>query len=161
AAMGLVALPLSWREPKPRWDRTTLALLDGNTVADAANVMTFFAAMRYTTVAVAVLTHYITPILVALAAPRIDGVSARGTRPAAAIAVAGLVIVLEPWHAPAEGAIAGALLGLTSAVFYAANVFVVRRLAVRISTARAVSYHSLLGAAVMLPFAATGLGAVT
>ena len=41
----------------------------------------------------------------------------------------GLVIMLEPWRAPATARVIGALLGLASAVCYAGNVFVVRRLA--------------------------------
>ena len=78
AIMALVAWPLSRREkPVARWDRGTIALLAGNSVCDALNVLTFFAAIHLTTVAIAVVTHYLAPILVALAAPRIDGGSAR------------------------------------------------------------------------------------
>jgi drug/metabolite transporter (DMT)-like permease len=161
AVMALVALPLSWREPKPRWDRTALWLLAGNTAFDALNVIAFFAALKTTTVELAVLTHYFAPILIALAAPRIDGVRTRHAVPAAAVALVGLVLVLEPWNEPAPGALAGAALGLASAVCYAGNVFVVRRLATRVGNARAISYHSGLAAVLLLPFAITGLGDVT
>jgi DME family drug/metabolite transporter len=161
AVMGIVAFPLSLREPKPRWDRTTVLLLLANTATDGLNVITFFAAMRYTTVAIAVITHYAAPILIALAAPKIDGTATRGARPAAVVALFGLAIVLEPWHAPLEGALVGASLGLASAFCYAANVFVVRRLAARIGPARAMSYHSLLAAAVMIPFGVSGFATVT
>jgi drug/metabolite transporter (DMT)-like permease len=159
--MGLVTLPIAVRAPAVRWDRATLVLLLGNAVCDASNVLLFFAALGYTTVAIAVLTHYLTPIFVALAAGPIDGAAPRGTRPAAAVALLGLAIVLEPWHAPAEGAVAGAALGAASAVAYAGNVFVSRHLAVRIGTVRAISYHSLIGAALLLPFGASGLATVS
>lgn len=158
AVMALVALPLSWRDPAASWDKTTVLLLLGNAITDAVNVVTFFGAIAYTTVAVAVLTHYVAPIIVALAAPRIDGVRVPGARPAALVAMVGLVIVLEPWRAPAEGAIAGAALGLGSAFAYAANVFLVRRLATRVGSARQVSYHSAIAAVLLLPLAALDLG---
>ena len=99
------------------------------------------------------ITHYAAPILIALAAPYIDRVETRGARPAAVIALTGLVLVLEPWHSKVDGALIGAVFGFTSAVFYAANVFVVRRLAERIGTLRAISYHSLIGAVITLPLA--------
>lgn len=161
AAMGLFSLPLAWREPRARWDRTALWLLVGNTLCDAVNVICFFAALRVTTVAVAVLTHYAAPILIALAAPRIDGVVARGARLASLVALAGLVIVLEPWRDGLHGAWLGGALGLASAVGYAGNVFVVRRLAVRVGNAHALAYHSLLAAAVTAPLAGCGLALVS
>jgi drug/metabolite transporter, DME family len=153
ATMGLVALPLSLREPAPRWDRMAFAMLGANAICDVLNSLMFFEAIEHTSVAIAVITHYAAPILIALAAPYIDRVETRGARPAAVIALAGLVLVLEPWHSRVEGALIGAVFGFTSAIFYAANVFVVRRLAERIGTLRAISYHSLIGAAITLPFA--------
>jgi DME family drug/metabolite transporter len=162
ALMGVFALAIAMREKAPRrWDRATVALLAGNTLCDALNVVTFFGAMERTTVAIAVLTHYVAPILVALFAPAIDRTNTPGARPAAVVALAGLAIILEPWHAPATGAVAGAALGLASAFCYAGNVFCVRRLAARIGAAHAMSYHSLLAALVLAPFAVSGLATVT
>ena len=165
AAMGVCALPLAWREPRPRWDRDAVLLLLGNTLCDAINVVCFFTALRLTTVTIAVLTHYAAPIMIALAAPRIDGVTARGARSAAIVALVGLIIVLEPWresvHDPAHTAWLGAALGLASAVGYAGNVFVVRRLATRVGNARALAYHSLLAVLVTAPLGACGLVAVS
>jgi drug/metabolite transporter (DMT)-like permease len=149
--MGLAALPLSLREPAPRWDRVAVRALVANTICDAVNVATFFAALGTTTVAIAVIAHYAAPIIIALAAPRIDGVQTRGARGAAVVALVGLAIVLEPWHAPAAGALLGAALGLVSAVAYAGNVFATRRLAVRIGSARAVAYHSLIAGVLLSP----------
>jgi len=159
--MGLITLPATLRGPRMMWDRQTIGLVVANALFDGLNVVTFFSAIDYTTIAIAVLTHYLAPILVALAAPRIDGVVTRGTIPAAGVALAGLAIVLEPWHAPGDGAVIGALLGVGSAICYAGNVFTVRRLTARIGPARMQSYHSLLAGLVMAPLAAGHLGQVT
>jgi drug/metabolite transporter (DMT)-like permease len=161
AVMGVVTLPVALRARRASWDRGLVLLILANAACDALNVVTFFAALARTTVAIAVLTHYAAPILVALAAPRVDGVIVRGSRAAAAVALVGLAIVLEPWHAPADGAIAGAALGLASAAGYAGNVFVVRRLAVRIGPARQMAYHSLVAAVVLAPFGASALATVS
>jgi drug/metabolite transporter (DMT)-like permease len=161
AIMALVTFPLTLREPPARWDRRTVLLLAGNTVSDALNVITFFAALTYTTVAIAVLTLYLAPILIALAAPRVEGTYTRGARPAAALALSGLVLMLEPWRGAADGVLIGAALGAMSAVAYAANVFIVRRLAERLGPARVMSYHSALAAVVMLPLAVSGLATVS
>jgi drug/metabolite transporter (DMT)-like permease len=161
AVMGLVTLPFALRAPRVRWDRATIALLLANVVTDAVNVIAFFAALRHTTVAIAVITHYFAPILIALCAPRIEGTAPRGTRASAVIALIGLAIILEPWHAPAEGAVAGAALGLVSAVAYTCNVFVVRRVADRIGPVRQMSYHSLIAGALTLPFGAGALATVS
>ncbi len=161
AIMALVTFPLTLREAPARWDRRTVLLLAGNTVSDALNVITFFAALTYTTVAIAVLTQYLAPIFIALAAPRVEGTHTRGARPAAALALSGLVLMLEPWRGAADGVLIGAALGATSAVAYAANVFIVRRLAERLGPARVMSYHSALAAVVMLPLAVGGLATVS
>ncbi|MBX3159643.1 MAG: EamA family transporter [Deltaproteobacteria bacterium] len=172
AVMGLGALPWALAQGRVAWDRTTVALLLANALCDALNVVAFFGALATTTVALAVLTHYAAPILIALAAARVDGIRTRGAGAAAAVALAGLVVVLEPWAPrPGEGAtlgspLLGALLGLASAFAYAANTFVVRRLAERIGAVRAMSYHSLVAAALLAPLAVLapaggGLGDIT
>ena len=161
AVIAIVALPLALREGRGRWDRTTVMLLLAYTIGDAVNVLTFFSAMTVTTVAIAVLTHYLAPILIALAAPRVDGVHVKGARIAAVVALAGLVIVLEPWRGVRGDVLLGAALGAASAVAYAANVFFGRRLADRIGPASVMSYHSVLAAVLVLPFAVSGLATVS
>jgi DME family drug/metabolite transporter len=153
--MGLVALPFALRAPKVTWTRRKVSLILANTAFDVLNILTFFAAIDVTTVAIAVLSHYLAPILIALAAPRIDNVPSKGVAPAALVALGGLIIILEPWSTPAEGAALGALLGVTSAVCYAGNMFVVRRLALEVGPTKAMSYHSLLGAVVLAPLLLT------
>lgn len=161
AMMAVLSFPLTLRARPATWDRRTVGLLFGNAAFDALNVITFFAAMRYTTVAIAVITHYLAPILIALAAPRIDGTPSRGARLASVAALGGLAFMLEPWRSVDDGALVGALLGLASAVCYTGNVFVVRRLAERIGAARALSYHSAIAAVVMMPLAVSGFDTVS
>lgn len=158
--MAVFALPFALRGPRPTWTRAAVALVVANAAFDTLNLLSYFAAIEHTTVAIAVLTHYLAPILVAIASPWIDRSRARGVAPAAVVALAGLVIVLEPWSAPAGGA-AGPIYGLISAVCYAGNVFAVRRLAVAIGPARAMSYHSAIAAVALLPLAWSGLGQVS
>ena len=161
AVIGLVTLPAALRAPRAVWDRTTVGLVIANAAFDGLNVVAYFAAIQHTTIAIAVLTHYLAPVLIALAAPRIDGVVSRGAGPAAAVALVGLVVILEPWHAPADGAVLGAALGVASAVCYAGNVFTVRRIAARIGATRALCYHAVLAAAALAPLAAGHLGELT
>lgn len=161
AVMGLAALPFALRGPRVRWDRGAVALVVANAAFDALNLITFFAAIAHTTVAIAVLSHYVAPILIALAAPRIDRVPSPGAVPAACVALGGLVIVLEPWGTPAHGAALGSALGVMSAVCYAGNLFVVRRLALRIGAVKAMAYHALLAAIVLAPLAAVDAAAIT
>jgi drug/metabolite transporter, DME family len=161
AIMGIVALPWALKSPKIVWTRRDVGLVLANSAFDSLNILTFFGAIHYTTVAIAVLSHYAAPILIALAAPRIDGVATPGARPAAAVALVGLVIVLEPWGEPAHGALIGGALGLLSATCFAGNAFTVKRLAERIGAARAMSYHSLIAAVATAPLLALHDGAIT
>jgi drug/metabolite transporter (DMT)-like permease len=159
--IGLSTLPAALRAPRVAWDRETVGLVAAFAALDGVNVIAYFAAIQHTTIAIAVLTHYLAPILVALAAPRIDGVVTRGARPAAAVALAGLIVILAPWRAASDGALLGAGLGVASAVCYAGNVFTARRIAARIGATRALSYHALLAAAAGAPLVAGHLGELT
>jgi drug/metabolite transporter (DMT)-like permease len=158
--MALWSLPFALRGEPVAWSRRVVVLLAGNTICDAVNVLTFFAAIEYTTVAIAVVTHYAAPVLIALAAPRVDGVRIPGAVPAALVAVGGLALVLEPWR-DAAGWLVGGGLGLASAVAYAGNVFFVRRLTAEIGAVRAMSFHSVGGFVLLLPFGIGGLGAAS
>lgn len=115
-------------------------------VGDALNVVLFFAAYQRTTVAIAVLTHYLTPIFVALAAPLVlrEKAGAR-TFAAVAVAFAGLVLLLQPWGAGlGHSELVGAALGAGSAVFYASNVLVNKRLVRAFSGSELMFFHGLV-----------------
>lgn len=130
-------------------------------VVDALNVGCFFGAMARTTVAVAVLTHYLAPLFVAIAAPHFLGTAhRRGTRRLALMAVFGLALVLEPWRTRGEidaaRTLEGALLGATSAVFYAANVLITKRIGPRFGAVEQLVYHSAVSTLILVVAAIVG-----
>lgn len=153
--IALLSLPLFRGDPPPRWSRRTVAVLALYAVCDAINAGTFFSAMQVGTVAVAVLTHSLGPVLVALLAPLVTGHRTRGALPAALVAVVGIALVLEPWRpdALAGSPGLGAALGLASAFGYAGGVLTSSKLAPEIGAARTLGIHAVLSALLLLPFA--------
>ena len=131
-------------------------------VFDALNASLFFAAMAETTVAIAVLSHYLAPLLVALSAPSALGTPRdRRAVPLATLAGLGLALVLEPWRFGAHAAgrpLLGALLGAGSAIFYAANVLLTKRMRDRFTAEEQLVWHSVLST-VLLVAAALALHA--
>lgn len=129
--------PFAWRSRGTGRTRRAWALVLGLGVVDGINVLCFFSALQHTTVALAVLTHYIAPILVALAAPLVVGERYRvRTFVALALAIAGLVLLLQPW-AVSPASLFGPALGALSAVFFAGTVLIAKVLGnerVRFST---------------------------
>ena len=125
-------------------------------VGDALNAFFFFKAYQRTSVAIAVLTHYLTPLFVALGAPLLlrERLSGR-TYVAAAIGFGGLVLLLEPWNAGSHPTdLSGALFGATSAVFYASNVLFTKRLVRAFSGSEQMFFHCFVALpllAVMVP----------
>lgn len=123
-------------------------------VSDAMNVMLFFAAYKLT-LTVSVLTHYLTPIFVALAAPVVlrERMTAR-----AAVAVAtsfvGLAAMLAPAGSAAPGAViwTSAALGAGSAVFYASNVIVNKFVAASYSSSETMFWHGVVATPFLAAF---------
>ncbi len=147
AVLTLASLPVMLRDRVPV--RPTLGEWAGVAwlgVGDAFNVVLFFAAYQRTTVAIAVLTHYLTPIFVAIAAPLVLRETARArTFGAVAVAFIGLVLLLEPWRVGlGRNDVVGAALGAGSAVFYASNVLVNKRLVKAFSGSEMMFFHGLV-----------------
>ena len=128
ATQALVTFPAGLKglsKPRPRRAWLAVAYIG---VGDALNAALFFAAMQRTSLAIAVLSHYLAPVFVALAAPRVLGESPRrGTWLALSVALVGLVLLMQPWAEQGKDALLGAAFGAGSAVFYAANVLVTKR----------------------------------
>jgi drug/metabolite transporter (DMT)-like permease len=123
-------------------------------VSDAGNIACFFGAYHRTSVAIAVLTHYLTPILVALAAPLVlrERPTAR-TFGAVAVSFVGLVLLLEPWRLGlSREDFIGAALGSASAVFYASNVLVNKRLTGTFSGSEVMFFHGLVTVPLLFAF---------
>lgn len=130
ACMGFMLAPFAWRtRGKDRSRRAwTLLMLLG--VVDGFNVLCFFSALQHTTVALAVLTHYLAPLIVALSAPLVVGERWRArTFVALAVSLVGLVLLLQPWTMrDANVSLVGPLLGATSAFFFAGTVLIAKLL---------------------------------
>lgn len=117
-------------------------------VSSAANIELFFAAYARARVAVAVLTHCLAPLVVALASPFLLREAPRArTFVAVTVALGGLALVLAPslLRGPlGAGDVAGAALGAASALFYASNVIVSKKLAGRFSATELVVLHGFV-----------------
>jgi drug/metabolite transporter (DMT)-like permease len=127
-------------------------------VADACNISLFFGAYQRTSVAIAVLTHYLAPIFVAVAAPLVVRERAHGrTLFAVAIAFFGLLVLLRPWDAHAgTGAWIGAAMGAGSAFFYASNVLVNKRLNASFSGSELMFFHGIVSTPLLFLLVPTG-----
>jgi drug/metabolite transporter (DMT)-like permease len=148
AVMALPA-PFVFRRESLRDRRATLALaLNG--LSDAANTALFFAAVQRGPVTVAVLTHYLAPLLMALAAPWVlrEPRSVRALI-GAPLTLAGLALLLgtpqggiaDPWTA---------LLGGGSALFFMINVLASKVAARAYSPLAVTALHAPISALVLL-----------
>lgn len=155
AVTALVLVPGTRKERGARSARPRVAwfLLAAFGVGDALNCLCFFGAMQRTSVAVAVLSHYLAPVFVTLAAPRVLGERAqRTTGGALALAGCGLVLLMEPWKSSLHGVVPGAGLGAASAAFYAANLLATKRLTRWFTSRELLGYHAVPAALVLVPF---------
>ena len=136
-------------QASPRPAIVALGLLG---ITDAANAWFFFQAYRTTTVALAVSTHYLAPILVALFAPLASD-EPRHPRAviAACVAFGGLLLILNPWAEPlGHTAIVGSLFGVASAFAYAGNVFLNRRIGSAFTGAQVTVLHGLVATPLLM-----------
>jgi drug/metabolite transporter, DME family len=141
-AMLVVGAPFSLRAkgpvPKDAFTWGRLALLGA---CEAGSFLSYAAAMQKTSIAVASLTHYAAPILVCFCAPVVLGerLSPRA-KLALPVCVAGLVLLTAPWRGGEAARWTGAMLGLLSAVFFAANLLLTRSLSATLSPPRIVAW---------------------
>ena len=120
-----------------------------------ANILLYFYALRVTTVAVAVLTHYSAPVFVAVLAPlllkdRMD----RATVAALFLALAGLVLIfLRGLELSGTEGLLGALAGTGSGVFYALVIIFSRSLSARHHPLKVAFYQSAISLPLVGAFA--------
>jgi len=161
ASIGALLLPLALMERRraPARGARDWALVGVFGVTDALNAGMYFAALHTTSVAVATLTHYLAPLLVALGAPLVLKEQRRpGTGVATAVALLGLLVLLEPWQSgtAAAPAFPGAFLGGASALFFAAGVLFNKHLSRRFGAAELLVYHMPTGLLVLAALVPTG-----
>jgi drug/metabolite transporter (DMT)-like permease len=151
AVSGVIALRDRVPGRAPRRARAWVAWLG---VSDSFNILLFFAAYKLT-ITVSVLTHYLTPVFVALAAPLLlrERMTA-WTAAAVVVSVGGLALMLVPSSgaAPSAVIVTSALLGAGSAVFYASNVIVNKVIASHFSTSESMFWHGVVGTPLLAAF---------
>jgi drug/metabolite transporter (DMT)-like permease len=150
--MAVAGTPLLPRR-LPRGRDTWLAL-GAVGVCDAGNILLFFWAVQRGPIGVAVLAHYLAPVLVALASPLILRSWPRGvTLAALPVSLGGLALLLGRDLLELGSALTTALLGAGSAIFYAGCVLFSKRLADRLAPAEILVYHVALSALLLVPWA--------
>ncbi|MDP1827314.1 MAG: DMT family transporter [Archangium sp.] len=118
-------------------------------LADAGNMVLYFSALERGPIVVAVLSHYLAPTLVALAAPALLG--ERGSTRAlwaSPVVLAGLALVLNQGSSTAGWEVT-ALLGGGSAIFYAGVVLGSRRAAKSFTPIAVMSLHAAVSALIL------------
>jgi len=129
--------------------------------ADAMNIFLFFRAYQTTSVAVAVMTHYLAPLFVAVGAPLVlREPLTRRTLGAVGLSFLGLALLLSPATPGALRTDAadglGALFGAASAAFYASNVLVNKRITPFFSGSELSFYHGLVATPLLLALVPRG-----
>lgn len=151
-AMLAMALPAPFVIRRANFrDRGAVVALVIIGVADAANAALYFSALSRGPVVVASLTHYLAPLLVALAAAPVLGEprSARALL-TAPVVLLGLFLVMGPSGDGGEGHAMTAALGAGSAVFYAALVLATRVASRTFSPLALTALHAALSAVLLL-----------
>ena len=146
------------RPVRPDHDRKSLLLLFLSPFCFIANSYLFYYAMRSTTIANAVLTHYTAPVFVALLAPfLLKEKIYRTTWLAIILSSLGLWLIVEGngtgsgssfGHAERLGIIAGTLSGLA----YAFSIMIIREIARRFSSFFIILFQSIVVSLALLPF---------
>lgn len=150
-ALLVMALPAPFSFRRAHFaDRGAVLALGLVALADAANVVLYFAALDRGPVVVAVLSHYLAPTLVALLAPSLlaERSSPRALW-ASPVVLIGLALVLNQGSA-VEGWGTTALLGGGSAFFYAVVVLGSRRAARTFTPVAVMSLHAAVSALLLL-----------
>ncbi|WP_187345146.1 DMT family transporter [Cystobacter ferrugineus] len=150
-SLVFMSLPAPFVLSRGAWrDRRATLALGVLALCDAANAALFFAAVQRGPVAVAVLTHYLAPLLIALAAPWVlrERRSPRALL-GAPLTLLGLALLLGT----PQGGLSDsrtALLGGASALFFAANVLSIKEASRAFSPLAINSLHAPLSALVLL-----------
>jgi drug/metabolite transporter (DMT)-like permease len=149
AIFGLPLLPR--RLPR---DRACWLALIGTGVCDAGNALLYFESLARGPQPVAVLSHYLAPILVAAFTPLILRARApRITWLALPVSLAGLGLLLGPEALSLGRAASTAALGGGSAVFYALQVLIQKKFTDRLTAGELLVWHAAFSALFLLPFA--------
>ncbi|MCB9546082.1 MAG: DMT family transporter [Myxococcales bacterium] len=123
-------------------------------ITDAANAWLYFEALHRGPVPVAVLSHYLAPVLVALGSPLIlRRWPSWQVVVALPVALLGLGLLLGGDVLAIGPAALTGLLGAASAFFYAAQVLILKRSGSVLTPAELLVWHTWIGGLLLLPVA--------
>lgn len=123
-------------------------------ISEAANYLLYFRALSYGDSAAACVSHYLAPVLVALASPLLREPMGRRVPVATALAFVGTMALVGIGE-PGPGTRAAATLGAASALFYAGNIIVSKRLARCYGPWALVGLHNAIAAPVVWAMTST------
>ena len=146
------AIRASGKRPARRF--AAWALLGGAAVTDAGNYLCYFGALDRGPIALAVLTHYLAPVVVAVLAPVfLREALTRRTALALAVSLGGLALLVLGGGGLASASGRTAALGAGSAVFYGLNTLFTKKLLDEFAASELLAYHCVLSAAMVALFA--------
>lgn len=131
----------------PRRAPALFALLALAAATEAGNYLFYFGALARGPIAIAVLTHYLAPVVVAALAPVVLREPLGRRTPLSLVAsLCGLSLLVLGGGGLSGAALPAAIFGATSALFYGANTIVSKKLLGPFSNAELLSYHCALAA---------------
>ena len=153
---GVVAVPVAlWSARGRRRPLRAWLLVPALGASQAINCWFYFRALGEGAIAPAVLSHYLAPILVAAAAPRLLGEARHPRTPLALAAALGgtalLVFATPAGELSAEAVRTGIVFGGASALFYACCVLLSKRMSRDFSDLELTAYHTLVAGLLLLP----------
>jgi len=152
AALALLAYSLVMRTPIRPVRRGDLAVLLGLGVLLAVHWVTYFQAIRVSTVAVGIISLHVYPIITVLAEPIAEGKRIRLPDVLLALVVLAGILILVGEFSITNTTSQGVLWGTVSAVAFTGRNLVIRRFIQRYSGATLMLYQTAASAIVLLPF---------
>jgi drug/metabolite transporter (DMT)-like permease len=123
-------------------------------ITDAGNYLCYFGALDRGPIALAVLTHYLAPVVVALLAPvLLREALTRRTVASLAVSLSGLALLVLGESGFARASARTAALGAGSAIFYGLNTLLTKKLLDEFAASELLSYHCFISAALVALFA--------
>lgn len=161
SVMILLAIAFAWMpwaliesRRRPRRPSAAWALLGVSALTDAGNYLCYFSALDRGPIALAVLTHYLAPVVVAVLAPLLlRETLTRRSAGALAVSLCGLALLVAGGGGPSAAPAWTAALGLASAIFYGLNTLVTKKLFDAFAPSEQLAYHCLASAGMVALFA--------
>ncbi len=152
AALAILVYSAVTRSSLRPLRRGDLAVLLGMGVVLAVHWVTYFQAIRLSTVAIGTISLHTYPIITVLAEPFADRTRLRAADAILALVVLAGIVVLVPEYSLASATSQGVLWGVVSAILFTMRNLFVRRYVQRYSGATLMLYQTGVSAVVLFPF---------